>query len=95
MYARVTKYKMKKDKIDAAAAMLETLKPQIMGMPGILNFINVIDDDGNGYVVSVVESEDISNANQGTVAKLWANFGDMLAAPPVPGGYNVLANEAN
>ena len=95
MFARVTKYRMKPGSIDDATALLHELKPDIMAMPGMKNFINVIDDDGNGYIVSVVESEEASNANQEQVQALWAKFGDYLAEPPSPAGFRVLMNETN
>ncbi len=94
MFARITKYRMKPESIDAAMALLDELKPQIMAMPGMLNFINVMNDDGNGYVVSVVESEEVSNANQERVMALWGQFADHLAGPPEMEGFNVIMNEA-
>lgn len=95
MYARITRYRMKPESVDAATALLETLKPQIMSLPGMRHFINVMNADGAGYVVSVVESEAVSNANQDKVQALWAQFADHLAESPVPEGYNVLMNESN
>ena len=95
MFARITRYRMKPDSIAAATALLETLKPQIMALPGLLNFINVMNDDGNGYVVSVLESEDMANANLDQVQALWGQFADHLAEPPATGNFNVLMNEAN
>ena len=95
MFARISRYRMKPESIDAAMALLNELKPQIMSLPGMLNFINVINEDGSGYVVSVVESEEISNANQDKVQAIWARFADHLAEPPVIEGFNVLMNESN
>ncbi len=95
MFARITKYHMKPECIEEAKAKLHELKPQIMGMPGMKNFINTMNSDGSGYVISVVESEQTSIANQGAVEALWANFADYLAEPPVAEGFDVLMNEAN
>jgi len=86
---------MKKVSIEAAKSMLAELKPQIMSLPGMLNFINVVNDDGYGYVISVVESEEISNANQDKVQAIWTLFAEHLAEPPVADGFMVLMNEAN
>ena len=94
MFARITRYRMKPESVDAAMAMLEQLKPQIMALPGLLNFINVMNADGSGVVISVIESEEISDANQDKVAALWGQFGDHLVGPPEAEGYNVLMNEA-
>ncbi len=92
MFARVTKYKMKPDSTAAATEMMDSLKPKIMGMPGMLSFLNVMQEDGNGYVISVVESEATSNANAANVAGLWANFADFMEAPPQAEGYDVIAD---
>jgi len=92
MFARVTEYQMKPDSIEAGTELLHSLKDRIMSMPGVHNFINVINDDGSGLVISIVESEAVSEANAPTVAKLWSHFADHLASPPKASGYNVLAN---
>lgn len=71
------------------------LKPQIMSLPGMLNFINVVNEDGYGYVIAVVESEEISNASQDNVQAIWAKFADHLAKPPVADRFMVLMNGSN
>ena len=93
MYARITKYRMKPESLDAATALVKALKPKIMGMPGMIEFINVVDKDGNGYVVSLVESQETSDANQGTVAALWGQFADLLAGPVESSGHDVIMHE--
>ena len=95
MFARVTKYKMKPGSRDAATALLDQLKDKIMAMNGMHNFVNVMNDDGSGYVISVVESEETSDANAQQVAALWGQFADYLEGPPTPEGYDVIANWAN
>ncbi len=95
MFARITKYKMKPGSRDAATELLHSLHDQIMAMPGIHNFVNVMNEDGSGYVVSVVESEESSNANAAKVAELWGAFAEYLEGPPEPQGYDVVANWSN
>lgn len=95
MFARITKYRMKPESIDAAMALLDQVKPQIMAIPGLIQFVNVMNDDGNGYVVSVVESKEVSDANQDKVQALWSRFADHLAEPPQAEGYKVLMSETN
>lgn len=92
MFARVTSYKMKSDKVDAAVALMEELKPRILALNGLINFINVMQPDGSGYVISIVESEAASDANAPHVAALWFAFADHLEAVPQPQGYAVTAN---
>lgn len=95
MFARVTHYKMKSGSRDATTEILNSLKSQIMSMPGMHNFINVANEDGSGYVISVVESEAVSNANAAKVTELWGAFSDYLEAAPKPLGFDVIANWQN
>lgn len=95
MFARVTEYKMKPGSKEAATALMHSLKEQIMGMPGMHNFVNVMNEDGSGYVISVVESEATSNANAAKVAELWGAFAEHLEAAPNPAGFDVVANWSN
>ena len=95
MFARVTHYKMKPGSKDATTAIMNSLKSQIMEMPEIHNFINVLNDDGSGYVISVVESEATSNANATKVAELWGAFSDHMEATPKAEAYDVIANWSN
>ena len=95
MYARITKYRMKPESLNDATALVEELMPEIKALPGVLQFINVCNDDGNGYIVSIVDSQANSDANQERVRAIWSRFADYLAEMPTPEGYNVLFNERN
>lgn len=95
MFARVTEYKMKSGSRDAATETLNAMKSQIMAMPGMLQFINVMNEDGSGCVVALVENEETSNANAEAAAAAWAQFLDVLEATPSPKGYDVIANWTN
>jgi len=95
MFARVTKYKMKPGSREAATELMNRLKSEIMGMPGMHNFVNVMNDDGSGYVISVVESQATSDANAEKVKALWGQFAEHLEGAPTPEGYDVIANWAN
>lgn len=92
MHARVTKYKMKADRFDDAKAFMESVKGEILAMPGMKHFINVANDDGSGYVVALVESREISEANADKVKAMWGRFGEYLEAMPTPEGYEVIAD---
>jgi hypothetical protein len=95
MFAPVSTFKIKPDPITEAETKLNELMPQIMAMPGLKSFTNVIDDEGNGVAVSVIESEEVSNANQEQVAQIWSAFSDFLSEPPSVNGYRVLAHQSN
>lgn len=95
MFMRVTTYSMKPGSLDQAKAMLETMKNQIMAMPGMIRFTNSVNDDGSGCVVAVIESREISEANAPAVAEAWAQFADFLTSPPEAHGYEVFADWSN
>ena len=92
MFARVTKYKMKADKMAEATAKVALLKDQIMAMPGFIRFVNVGNADGSGYVIALSESREISEANAPAVAALWQQFADFLETAPSPEGFDVIAD---
>ncbi|MEM8632050.1 MAG: hypothetical protein AAGF74_12500 [Pseudomonadota bacterium] len=95
MFARVTQFKMKAGTRDAATALMHELKPRIMGLDGMHQFINVMNDDGSGYVVSIVKDEATSDANSPQVMALWQEFADMLEGVPTPAGFEVVAAWSN
>ena len=95
MFARITHYQMKPDKMADAEALIEKLKPQIMSLPGMQRFVNVSRNDGSGYVLSFVESEEVSNQNAPAVQAIWGNFKNHLTAMPVAEGYNVFCDWSN
>lgn len=92
MFARVTQYKMKSESFAEATKVAESLRSQIMALPGLKQFINVAKPDGSGFVISLSESEAVANANAAKVAEIWGAFAKYLEAPPKPDGYDVLAN---
>ena len=89
MFARITPYKLKPGTTEAAMKKAEELKPRIMGLNGIKEFINAVDDDGNGYIVSLVTDRATSDANAAEVRSIWSEMGEFLAAPPTPAGGDV------
>ena len=92
MYARVTPYKMKPGTKAAATERLGTMKDMIMGMPGMQQFINVMNEDGSGYVIAVVESEQASDANAESVKSAWGQMAEFLEEMPTPKGYDVVVD---
>lgn len=95
MFARVTHYKMKPGSKEAATAKMESLKDRILAMPGLHNFTSVMNEDGSGYVIALVQDEETSNANAETVKALWGEFAEFLEEVPTPEGFDVLVNWSN
>ena len=92
MYARVTPYKMKPGTRAAATKRLQGMKSTIMGMPGMQHFINVMNEDGSGYVVAIVESEEVSDANTEAVRAAWGQMAEFLEEMPTPQGFDVIVD---
>ena len=92
MHVRITHYRMKPEAIEAATALLHEMKEQIMALPGLKQFIYSINSDGTGCVVAVVESREISDANEPAVQALWAHYADHLLKAPKAEGYDVIAD---
>ena len=95
MYARITKYKMKAGSKDESLAIMNSVKDQIMGLQGLQQFYNCGNDDGSGYIVSIISSKEQSDANAENVKAIWAGFGDLLEAAPSVEGFDVLADWSN
>lgn len=95
MFARVTPYRMKSDKFEEGVTLLQKIKDEIMSLPGVKTFVNVGNEDGSGYAITILESQEISDANAAKVQAIWGKFADFLAETPVPEGYDVIAHWNN
>ena len=92
MYARITPYKMKAHARGPAMELMNELKPQIMALPGMQQFISAMDQDGRGYIIAIVTDKPTSDANRHAVHALWEQFADHLEATPTPEGYEIVAD---
>ncbi|WP_417525497.1 hypothetical protein [Marinovum sp.] len=92
MFARITKFKMKPGSREGAQAKMEELKDQILGLDGMQHFTCAMNDDGSGYIVSMVSDQATSDGNAEKVKKLWGNFAEFLEGMPTPEGYDVVAD---
>ncbi len=92
MFARITHYKMKPGSRAAATEIMNSLRGDILALPGMTRFINVMNDDGAGYVIalSTVETVDAETAKK--INQLWGAFGDHLEGPPERASFHVIAD---
>lgn len=95
MFSRITPYQLKPGARDAAIATMNDMKADIMALPGLTHFMNVLDEDGHGYVISVVDSKETSDANADKVKALWGRMAEHLAAMPNPTGGDIVADWSN
>lgn len=92
MFARVTPYRLKPGARDAAIAQMEKMRTDILALPGLKRFMNVLGEDGSGFIISLVASKEISDDNMEKVRALWGQMGPHLAEPPTPQGGEVVAD---
>ena len=82
MYARVTKFKGNPGKIGEMEANLDTNASKVAGISGIVGSFVVWNNDGDGQVVTVYESEDAATTALPAVQEIWSGMADLLAGPP-------------
>ena len=82
MHARITAFRIKPEEREAALGKVEQMKPRILGLPGMQHFILVADSDGNGYVISLIDSEAVSAPGNDQIKAIWSEILPHLAAPP-------------
>ena len=91
MRARVTQYKVRPDAIPAARAEIETMKDEIMALHGIRQFLSVLNDAGDGYVVSLLDAGEAPKEDAERIRALWGRMAPHLEATPAPAEYDVVA----
>lgn len=92
MFARITSYRLKAERIDPARAALEAMKAEIMALPGLHRLINVVDEEGAGYIITLVENREATPTNREKIDAIWARFGEFLDEAPVVRSYAVIAD---
>ena len=91
MYARVTKYQLKPGHVEAATKLADSMKSDIMALPGIRQFLNVVREDGEGYIIALVSSQAEAQDSLPRVKEIWGRMAEHLAEMPTPEGFDVVA----
>ncbi len=93
MQARITRFKMRPESAAAARALMQDMRAEIMGLPGMLHFMAVMNDDGSGYTISTIEDEAGGSAESvDRVRAIWHRFADHLESAPEPEIFGVFAD---
>ncbi len=95
MYARITTFHCKPEKLDDAIALAEELKPEIMSIPGLKYWFDAGNEDGNFAVIAIYESREAAEAAVDTAKGLFARFAEYMDSEPQPKGYEVLLHGSN
>jgi len=94
MYARITMYHCKIEKLDEAIALLEQMKPEAMKIPGLKNFFSTGNKDGNCALIGIYDSREAAEDAVPTVRALFAKFADHIDSELQQLGYEVLVHGA-
>ena len=92
MYAKVTRYRTKPGKTPASLALMEQMKDQIMSLPGLEQFLNIMDDDGAGYVIGIWTDRAAATSNTEREREMWQAYADYLESLEDARGHDVRAN---
>ncbi len=92
MQTRITRFKMHPESVEAARALMEELRDEIVGQPGIRHMLIVMNADGSGYVIGQIDEAGASPEAVDRVRALWRRFHDHLEGPAEPEIYEVLAD---
>lgn len=95
MYARITTYQIRKGRIDDALALAESMKPEIMEIPGIKYWFNTANDDGSAALIAIYESRASAEAATETAREIFGRFSEYLQSDPRPTGYDVRLHAIN
>ncbi|MBP7243288.1 hypothetical protein [Amaricoccus sp.] len=92
MQARITRFKMRADSVETARAMMDELKGDILGQPGVRHMLIVMNEDGAGYVIGQIDETGASPEAVDRVRTIWRRFHDLLDDTPDPEIYEVFAD---
>ena len=92
MQARITRFKMRAETVDAAREQVGLLKDEIMDQPGMHRCIVVMNSDGSGHVMALVDERGSSPESVDRVRAIWRKFHDHLEAVPEPEIFEVIAD---
>lgn len=92
MQARITRFKMKPEGAGEARALMERLKGEIMGQPGVRHCLIVMNPDGSGHVIAMIDAAGGSPDAVDRVRALWHKFSEHLETVPTPEIFEVIAD---
>ena len=95
MYTRITTYRMNPDNYDAATALAEELKPEIMAIPGIRYWFSTSNEHGECAVIAVYDSREEAEEAFLIASALFAQFADLMDSRPQATGYDVILHGIN
>lgn len=95
MQARITRFKMRPEETGPARQLLMRLRDEIMAQPGLDRCITVMNSDGSGHVIALIDERGSLPESVDGVRAIWHKFHDHLEAVPEPEIFEVLADWSN
>lgn len=82
MFVRITSFMLDPSKAEEADGRTDKIRAVVKNMPGVVHAYSARNDQGEGVVIGIWESEKAATDAEETVNKAWSQFGDLLTAPP-------------
>lgn len=93
MYARLTTFRVKPDKVDDMRRWREANEAKIYAQPGLREWIGMMDDNGEFFILSVFDDEKAAQDAMPQVRALWSDMASMIESGPTARFLNVLATK--
>ena len=93
MHARITRYELKPDRLEEANAIIEQIRPQILQIPGLKEYLSFRSFDGTrGTAITIYESRAHAEASMQKALQLWVKLTEFLVSTPESEGYELIAH---
>jgi len=93
MYARLTTFRVKPDKIEDMKRWREENQADIFAQPGLRQWVGLMGDDGEAFVVSLFDDKKAALDAMPFTRKLWSGMAPMLEGEPTARYLDVMAVE--
>ncbi|PVE25538.1 hypothetical protein DC522_04210 [Microvirga sp. KLBC 81] len=91
MYARLTTFRVKPDKMDELLRWRKENEAAIYAQTGLQEWIGLMDDDGEVFVLSLFDNEQAARDSMPHVWALWEQMAPMLQGTPSARFLDVMA----
>jgi len=94
MYARLTTFRVKPDKSEDLRRWRDENEARIYAQPGLREWIGMMDDNGEFYVLAVFDDEQAAQDAMPQVRALWGDMASMIEGEPTARFFNVVATKS-
>jgi len=91
MYARLTTFRVKPDKVEDMRRWRERNEAKIYAQPGLRDWIGMMDDNGEFFVLALFDDENAARDALPQARALWSDMASMIEGEPTARFMNVLA----